>query len=62
MATDYNINRIMYEYKNKKKYQQKIEIQEFQRKYCINCKNKKSNECHITRDLNNKLICAFNEI
>ena len=61
MVNNYNINRIMDDYNRKKRYEQKIEMQEFQRKNCINCKNKKTSKCHITRDLNNKLVCAFYE-
>lgn len=62
MGVDYNINRIMYEYKNKKKYGQKIELQQFQRKNCLNCKNKKTNKCEIRKDIEGKLKCVYNEI
>lgn len=62
MGVDYNINRIMYEYKNKKKYEQKIELQQFQKKNCLNCKNKKTNKCEIRRDINGQLRCVYNEI
>lgn len=62
MGVDYNINRIMYEYKNKKKHEQKIELQQFQKKNCLNCKNKKTNKCDIRRDINGQLKCVYNEI
>ena len=62
MGVDYNINRIMYEYKNKKKHEQKIELQQFQKKNCIKCKNKKTNKCEIRRDINGQLRCVYNEI
>lgn len=62
MGIDYNINRIMHDYNQRKKYQQKIEMQEFQKKYCLTCKNKKTNKCDIRRDINGQLKCVYNEI
>lgn len=62
MGLDYNVNRIMNEYKNKKKYEKKIELQQFQKKNCLNCKNKKTNKCEIRRDINGQLRCVYNEI
>ena len=62
MGLDYNVNRIMNDYNQRKKYQQKIEMQEFQKKNCLNCKNKKTNKCEIRRDINGQLKCVYNEI
>ena len=62
MGVDYNISRIMHEYNTKKKYEQKIELQQFQRKNCANCKNRKTNKCDIRRDINGQLRCVYNEI
>ena len=57
----YLVDSIVQEYNKKKRYEQKIEMQEFQKKYCLNCKNKKTNKCEIRRDVNGNLMCAFNE-
>lgn len=57
----YLVDSIVQEYNKKKRYEQKIEMQEFQKKYCLNCKNKKTNKCEIRRDVNGSLMCAFNE-
>jgi hypothetical protein len=62
MGLDYNVNRIMNDYNQRKKYQQKIELQQFQKKNCLNCKNKKTNKCEIRRDINGQLKCVYNEI
>lgn len=61
MSLDYNINKIMNDYNTKKKYEEKAEIKKFEKENCTNCKNKKTVKCHITRDLNGKLKCAFIE-
>lgn len=57
----YLVDSIVQEYKNKKKYEKKIELQEFQRKHCLTCKNKKTDKCEIRRDVNGNLMCAYNE-
>lgn len=62
MGLDYNVNRIMNDYNQRKKYQQKTEMQEFQKKNCLKCKNKKTNKCEIRRDINGQLRCVYNEI
>lgn len=61
LKRSYVVDSIMQDYKNKKKYEQKAEMQEFQRKKCTYCKNQKSSKCEIRRDINGKLMCAYNE-
>ena len=58
----YTVDSIVQEYNNKKRYEKKIEMQQFQKKYCLYCKNKKTDKCEIRRDINGKLQCVFNEI
>ena len=62
MRRKYNVDSIMQEYYKKKKYEQKTELQQFQKKYCLNCKNKKTNKCEIRRDIDGKLKCVYNEL
>lgn len=57
----YLVDSIVQEYRNKKKYEKKVEIKEFQKKNCLHCKNKKTDKCEIRRDVNGQLMCAFNE-
>lgn len=58
----YVTDSIMQEYHKKKKYEQKREMQEFQRKNCLYCKNKNTDKCHITRNVGGNLNCVFNEM
>lgn len=58
----YTVDSIIQEYKKKKKYKEKTEIQEFQKKYCSNCKNQKTYKCEIRRDINGNLNCINNEV
>lgn len=57
----YLVDSIVQEYNKKKRYEAKREMQEFQKKYCLNCKNKKTSKCEIRRDINGDLKCTFNE-
>ena len=53
---------IMQEYERKKRRERKkrfLELQLFIKENCINCKNKKTNLCHISRNNENKLQCVF---
>lgn len=58
---NYKIESIVSEYEQEKRYKKMIEVQKFQKENCINCKNKKTDKCNITRDINNQLKCAFKE-
>ena len=59
---NYTVNNIVSEYKRQKRYKNRtIEMQEFQKQNCAKCKNKYSDKCNITRNLDNKLSCIFNE-
>lgn len=56
-----NIDR---EYRNKKRYEankRRSQIENFKRKNCVNCKNKNTNLCSITINLNGDLQCVFKE-
>lgn len=54
----YTVDSIVKEYRMKNK----VELQEFQKKYCRECKNKRTNKCDIRRDISGKLKCVYNEI
>lgn len=54
----YTVDSIVKEYKIKNK----IELQEFQKKNCRECKNKRTNKCDIRRDISGKLKCVYNEM
>lgn len=58
----YIVDSIVQEYNRKKRYEKKIEMQQFQKKYCLNCKNKKTSKCEIRRNVDGDLMCAFCEI
>lgn len=58
---NYKVENIIAEYKEESKYKKMIELQKFEEENCINCKNKKTDKCNITRDINNQLKCAFKE-
>lgn len=56
-----NIDR---EYRNKKRYEankRRSQIENFKRSNCINCKNKNSNLCNVTININGELQCIYKE-
>lgn len=56
-----NIDR---EYRNKKRYEankRRSQIEKFKRNNCINCKNKNSNLCNVTININGELQCVYKE-
>lgn len=60
----YIADNIMREYEKKKRAKankERAEMELFTRKVCIDCKNKDTNLCHIVRNINNDLQCAFKE-
>jgi predicted nucleic-acid-binding Zn-ribbon protein len=61
MKRRYLVDSIVQEYKMKKKFEAKMEMQNFIKKNCINCKNKELNKCKISRNTHNELMCAFFE-
>ena len=62
MKRRYVVDSIVQEYKTKRKYEKKVEIQQFQKKHCLYCKNKKTDKCEIRRDIDGKLKCVYNEL
>lgn len=61
----YIADNVMKEYKNKKRYEKNklwSEEQNFVKQNCVNCKNKTTNLCHINRNIEGKLNCAYKEI
>ncbi len=58
----YVVDSIVQEYKDKKKYEKKIELLQFQRKVCKNCKNKYTNKCEIRRNIDGNLTCQYKEL
>ena len=62
MKRRYLVDSIVQEYNTKRKYEKKVEIQQFQKKYCLYCKNKKTDKCDIRRDIDGKLKCVYNEL
>ncbi len=65
MWKSYVADNIMREYDKKRKYEAnkyRKETEEFKRKNCINCKNKKTDLCNINRNINGELQCVFKEI
>lgn len=64
MKKSYIADNIMKEYAKKKRYKEnkaRAEIELFKRKVCADCKNKNTNLCHIVRNINGDLQCAFKE-
>ncbi len=58
----YVADNIMREYKKKKRIHAnklKSEFEQFRRKECKDCKNKTTDLCHITRNINGDLQCVF---
>ena len=61
MRKSWRADDIMREYEKKKRYEIKIKLQKFHRQNCINCKNKGTDKCNITKDIEGNLKCAFKE-
>lgn len=60
----YIADNIMREYNKKKRIKinkQRTELELFIKKVCKNCKNKKTDLCHITRNIDGVLQCVFKE-
>jgi len=60
----YLADNIMREYRKKKYYKEnkrRSELQNFMKQNCINCKNKTTDLCKITRNIDGQLQCAFKE-
>jgi hypothetical protein len=54
----------MREYKKEKRVKankERAEFELFKRKVCADCKNKHTDLCHIVRNINGDLQCAFKE-
>ena len=64
MGKSYIAENIMREYVKKKRYEsnrKRAELDLFKRKVCANCKNKDTDLCHIARNVDGNLQCAFKE-
>ena len=64
MGKSYIAENIMREYVKKKRYEsnrKRAELDLFKRKVCANCKNKDTDLCHIARNIDGNLQCAFKE-
>lgn len=60
----YIADNIMREYKKEKRVKanrERAELELFTRKVCGDCINKDTNLCHIVRNINGDLQCAFKE-
>lgn len=62
MRKSYIANSIMKEYEKKKKFELKVKLQKFHKENCINCKNRLTDKCNITKDIQGNLKCVFKEI
>lgn len=64
MKNSYIADDIMTEYTRKKRYeanQRRRNIEAFKRTHCIDCKNRNTNLCNITINVNNELQCVYKE-
>lgn len=55
---------IMQEYNRKKQYEENkrwSELQKFIKETCKDCKNKKTDLCHVVRNSSGNLSCVFKE-
>ena len=60
----YIADNIMRKYRSKKRYEANkewAETQKFIKENCVNCKNKNTYLCTITRNIEGKQQCAFKE-
>lgn len=58
----YIADNIMREYKKEKRVKmnkKRLELDNFIKKNCINCKNKHTDLCHIVKNISNELSCSF---
>lgn len=65
MRNNYMIDSIMSEYNRKKRNKERLRRQEldnFIKENCIKCKNRKTQLCHIVRDIENELSCPYKNI
>lgn len=65
MRKSFMADNIMRDYNKKKRYEankSRSELQKFIKENCKDCKNKKTDLCTITRNIDGILQCVFREI